>query len=42
LIQVDGSEHAWFEDRAPQCTLLVYVDDATSSLMHLHFTRSEC
>ena len=26
LIQIDGSEHAWFEDRAPQCTLLVYVD----------------
>jgi len=41
LIQIDGSEHAWFEDRAPQCTLLVYVDDATSRLMMLHFTASE-
>ena len=41
LIQIDGSEHAWFEDRAPQCTLLVYVDDATSRLMHLHFTATE-
>jgi hypothetical protein len=41
LIQIDGSEHAWFEDRAPQCTLLVYVDDATSRLMALHFTASE-
>jgi transposase len=41
LIQIDGSEHAWFEDRAPQCTLLVYVDDATSRLMQLHFTASE-
>ncbi|BEU26914.1 transposase (plasmid) [Paraburkholderia sp. 22B1P] len=41
LIQIDGSEHAWFEQRAPQCTLLVYVDDATSRLMHLHFTVSE-
>lgn len=41
LIQVDGSEHAWFEDRAPMCTLLVYIDDATSQLMHLHFTYSE-
>jgi hypothetical protein len=30
LIQIDGSEHAWFENRAPHCTLLVYVDDATS------------
>jgi transposase len=41
LIQIDGSEHAWFEDRGPPCTLLVYVDDATSRLMALHFTYSE-
>ncbi|WP_375293493.1 hypothetical protein [Novosphingobium sp. G106] len=27
--------HIWFEDRRPQCTLLVYIDDATSELMHL-------
>src|SRR5262245_26902645 len=26
LIQIDGSEHAWFEGRGPVCTLLVYVD----------------
>lgn len=41
LIQIDGSDHRWFEDRAPACTLLVYVDDATSRLMHVHFTASE-
>jgi len=41
LIQIDGSEHWWFEDRGPQCTLLVYVDDATSRLMHLQFVESE-
>jgi transposase len=41
LIQIDGSDHRWFEDRAPACTLLVYVDDATSRLMHLHFTATE-
>lgn len=41
LIQIDGSDHRWFEDRAPACTLLVYVDDATSRIMHLHFTHSE-
>ncbi len=35
LIQIDGSEHRWFEDRGPACTLLVYVDDATSRLMQL-------
>jgi transposase len=41
LIQIDGCEHRWFEDRAPQCTLLVYVDDATSRLMQMHFTQTE-
>ena len=41
LIQIDGSDHRWFEDRAPACTLLVYIDDATSRLMYLHFTFSE-
>jgi len=41
LIQIDGSDHRWLEDRAPACTLLVYVDDVTSRLMHLHFTATE-
>ena len=41
LIQIDGSDHRWFEDRAPACTLLVYIDDATSRLMQLYFTYSE-
>lgn len=41
LIQIDGSDHRWFEDRAPACTLLVFVDDASSTLMHLQFARSE-
>src|SRR5271166_1213716 len=41
LVQIDGSEHAWFEDRAAQCTLLAFVDDATSRLMHLRFVASE-
>lgn len=26
LIQIDGSDHRWFEDRAPACTLLVYIE----------------
>ena len=25
LVQVDGCEHAWLEDRGPPCTLLVFV-----------------
>ena len=41
LVQIDGSDHHWFEDRGPACTLLVYVDDATSQLLQLHFTPSE-
>jgi len=30
-----------FEKRAPACTLLVFIDDATSRLMILHFTATE-
>ena len=41
LIQTDGSKHWWFEDRGPQCTLLVYIDDATSELMELKMVESE-
>lgn len=41
LIQIDGSDHAWFEDRAPKGTLLVFIDDATSRLMQLHFVPTE-
>ncbi len=41
LIQIDGSDHEWFEDRADRCTLLVFVDDATSELMELLFCESE-
>jgi hypothetical protein len=38
-VQVDGCEHWWFEDRGPQCTLLVFIDDATGRLMHLQCGR---
>ena len=41
LVQIDGSEHAWFEDRGPPCTLLAFVDDATSRLLQLRFVTSE-
>jgi transposase len=41
LIQIDGSDHRWFEDRADPCTLLVFIDDATSMLMELRFVQSE-
>jgi len=32
MIQVDGSHHAWFEQRAPKCVLLGYIDDATNTV----------
>jgi transposase len=41
LIQIDGCEHRWFEERAPICTVLVHVDDATSRLVQILFTGSE-
>ena len=41
LIQIDGSDHRWFENRADACTLLVFIDDATSRLVQLRFVLSE-
>jgi transposase len=41
LVQIDGSEHAWFEGRGPKCTLLVFIDDATSQLLELWFAPKE-
>jgi hypothetical protein len=41
LVQIDGCDHDWFEQRAPRCTLLVFVDDATGRLMHLRFAPCE-
>jgi hypothetical protein len=35
LVQFDGCEHGWFEDRGRRCSLLVLIDDATSRLMQL-------
>ena len=41
LVQIDGSDHAWFEEREPKCTLLVYIDDATGQLVELWFVPDE-
>ena len=41
LAQIDGSDHRWFEGRAEACTLLVFIDDATTKLMQLRFVASE-
>lgn len=41
LVQIDGSPHDWFEGRAEKCCLLVFIDDATSRVLHLRFEQSE-
>lgn len=41
LVQIDGSDHDWFEGRGPKCTLLVYIDDATGQLLELWFVPQE-
>ena len=41
LVQIDGSPHDWFEGRGPLCTLIVYVDDATTRLMAAGFFPAE-
>ncbi len=41
LVQIDGSDHDWFEGRGPRCTLLVYIDDATGQLLELCFVPDE-
>jgi hypothetical protein len=37
LVQIDRSDHAWFEDQAPGCTWLVYVDG--TSLPYTNYDR---
>jgi transposase len=32
LVQVDGSHHAWLEDRGPAGVLMAYIDDASSEV----------
>jgi transposase len=41
LVQIDGSDHDWFEGRGPRCSLLVFIDDATGNLLELWFVPHE-
>jgi hypothetical protein len=41
LVQLDGSDHAWFEARGRRCVLLSYVDDATSHVLYGEFVGVE-
>lgn len=41
LIQLDGSDHDWFEGRGPRCALLLFIDDASSKIIHAEFVPVE-
>lgn len=41
LVQLDGSPHAWFEERNDPCTLIAYIDDAISRIMDGAFVDYE-
>jgi hypothetical protein len=41
LVQLDGSDHRWFEKRANRCVLLNFIDDATSKILHAEFVQAE-
>ena len=41
LVQIDGSYHAWLEERGPKGCLLLFVDDATSGLLVGEFVETE-
>jgi hypothetical protein len=40
LLQIDGSDHAWFGERGEKSTLMVLIDDATGRIM-LHMAKQE-
>ena len=41
LVQLDGSPHKWFEEKASPCTLIAFIDDATSQIMDGMFADYE-
>lgn len=41
LVQIDGSPHAWIEDRGPRCTLIAFIDDATGDVLAARFAATE-
>ena len=41
LVQLDGSDHDWFEGRGPRCVLIIYIDDATSRILYGEFVGVE-
>lgn len=38
MVQMDGSDHLWFEDRGPRAVMMVMIDDATNWTTARFFT----
>ncbi len=41
LVQIDGSEHDWFEGRGPRAVLMVMIDDATNRTLARFYTGED-
>ena len=41
LVQIDGSQHPWLEDRGAKLTLLIAMDDATGTVAQAVFRTTE-
>lgn len=41
LVQIDGSPHDWLEGRGPRCTMIVFIDDATSQVLYARMVPAE-
>ena len=41
LLQIDGSDHLWLENRGPRLTLIAAIDDATNLVPHALFRYNE-
>jgi transposase len=39
MVQMDGSHHAWLEDRGPGCVFMGYIDDATGKPFGRFYTH---
>ncbi len=41
MLQIGGSLHDWFEGRGRPCTLIAFIDDATSAVTEWRFCEAE-
>ena len=41
MVQLDGSLHMWFEDEQKYYTLLLFIDDATGTILYMEFVDAE-